>query len=112
CRNGGVEFRVEVEDSGCVIDDEVLPRIFHAFEQAGRSQLGGLGLGLAISKALVEAHRGSINAESQGRDRGAKFSAMFPTCQTNALRQSTDAPTSITLRKSARLLLVEDHKYA
>ena len=108
--NGGGEFRLEVEDSGCGIDDEVLPRIFHAFEQAGRSQLGGLGLGLAISKALVEAHHGSINAESQGRDRGAKFSAMFPTCQTNTLPQSTDAPPSTLKRKSVRLLLVEDHE--
>src|SRR5881397_577959 len=54
--NGDGQFRLEVEDSGCGIDPGVLPRIFHAFEQAGRTQLGGLGLGLAISKALVEDH--------------------------------------------------------
>src|SRR5213076_1661755 len=55
------QFRVEVEDSGCGIDPQLLPRVFNAFEQGGRTELGGLGLGLAISKALVEAHQGSIS---------------------------------------------------
>ena len=108
--DGDGQFHVEVEDSGCGIDAEVLPRIFHAFEQAGRKQLGGLGLGLAISKALVEAHRGSINAESQGRDRGTKFSALFPTCERNAVPEPTDAPSATPRRRLVRLLLVEDHE--
>jgi signal transduction histidine kinase len=108
--NGDGQFRLEVEDSGCGIDPGVLPRIFHAFEQAGRTQLGGLGLGLAISKALVEAHHGSISAESQGRDSGATFTALFPTCERNAIPESSDAPRSIAKRRSVRLLLVEDHE--
>jgi signal transduction histidine kinase len=107
--NGAGQFRVEVEDSGCGIDPELLPRVFHAFEQGCRTQLGGLGLGLTISKALVEAHDGSISAESQGRDRGAKFTTIFPTCQRNALPESTRAPDSASKRKSVSLLLVEDH---
>ena len=55
---------------------EVLPRIFDAFEQGGREttqQFGGLGLGLAISKALVDAHGGTIAAHSEGRGMGATF---------------------------------------
>ena len=108
--NGNGQFRLEVEDSGCGIDPGVLPRIFHAFEQAGRTQLGGLGLGLAISKALVEAHHGSISAESQGRDSGATFTALFPTCERNAIPESSDAPRSTAKRRSVRLLLVEDHE--
>ena len=108
--DGDGQFCLEVEDSGCGIDPEVLPRIFHAFEQAGRTQLGGLGLGLAISKALVEAHQGSIRAESQGRDRGAKFTALFSTSERNAIPESTDAPRSTAKRRSVRLLLVEDHE--
>jgi len=108
--NGDGQFRLEVEDSGCGIDPGVLPRIFHAFEQAGRTQLGGLGLGLAISKALVEAHHGSISAESQGRDSGATFIALFPTCERNAIPESSDAPRSTAKRRSVRLLLVEDHE--
>jgi signal transduction histidine kinase len=108
--DGDGQFCLEVEDSGCGIDPEVLPRIFHAFEQAGRTQLGGLGLGLAISKALVEAHQGSIRAESQGRDRGAKFTTLFSTCERNAIPESIDAPRSTAKRRSVRLLLVEDHE--
>jgi len=108
--NGDGQFRLEVEDSGCGIDPGVLPRIFHAFEQAGRTQLGGLGLGLAISKALVEAHHGSISAESRGRDSGATFTALFPTCERNAIPESSDAPRSTAKRRSVRLLLVEDHE--
>jgi signal transduction histidine kinase len=108
--NGSEQFYLEVEDSGCGIDPEVLPRIFHAFEQAGRTQLGGLGLGLAISKALVEAHQGSISAESQGRDKGAKFTARFLTCERNAIPESTDVPRSTAKRRSVRILLVEDHE--
>src|SRR5213592_3909409 len=108
--NGDGQFRLEVEDSGCGIDPGVLPRIFHAFEQAGRTQLGGLGLGLAISKALVEAHQGSISAASRGRDSGATFTALFPTCERNAIPESSDAPRSTVKRRSVRLLLVEDHE--
>ena len=104
------QFQIEVEDSGCGIDGDALPKIFHAFEQGGRTQLGGLGLGLAISKALVEAHRGSISAESDGRDRGAKFTAVFPTCFPDATQQSVLQPQSTARRKSLRLLLVEDHE--
>ena len=108
--DGDGQFCLEVEDSGCGIEPEVLPRIFHAFEQAGRTQLGGLGLGLAISKALVEAHHGSISAESQGRDSGATFTALFPTCERNAIPESSDAPRSTAKRRFVRLLLVEDHE--
>ena len=72
---------VEVNDSGIGIEPEALSRIFNAFEQAERSitrQFGGLGLGLAISKALVEMHGGTIAAHSEGRDKGATFRVRLP----------------------------------
>src|SRR5262249_6720665 len=103
-------LRVEVKDTGCGIDPELLPKVFHAFEQGRRNELGGLGLGLAISKALVEAHRGFINAESDGRDRGAKLTALFPTCERNAVPESAKTPRAAPARRSVRLLLVEDHE--
>ena len=108
--NGDGQLFVEVEDSGSGIAPEVLPKVFNAFEQAGRTQLGGLGLGLAISKALVEAHHGSISAESQGRDKGAKFTARFLTCERNAIPESIDAPRATAKRKAVRILFVEDHE--
>jgi signal transduction histidine kinase len=65
---------VRVQDSGVGISVEALPRIFDAFEQGGvkvTRQFGGLGLGLAIAKSLVELHQGSIRAESAGPDQGS-----------------------------------------
>jgi CheY-like chemotaxis protein len=108
--NGDGQFQIQVEDSGCGIEPETLPRIFHPFEQGGNNQQGGLGLGLAISKTLVEAHQGSIKAESAGRDRGSKFTAIFPTCEQNASPESPSPPRAAPRRKSFRLLLVEDHE--
>ena len=58
------QLHVEIVDTGLGIESETLPKIFDAFEQGTRKSFGGLGLGLAISKTLVEAHKGSITAES------------------------------------------------
>lgn len=72
---------VEVRDTGIGIEPDVLPRIFEAFEQ-GSSEVtrhfGGLGLGLAISKALAEQHGGTLSAASEGRGRGAVFTLELP----------------------------------
>jgi PAS domain S-box-containing protein len=72
---------VEVSDTGAGIEPEVLPRIFDAFAQ-GRldtaQQLGGLGLGLAISKAILDGHGGSLSAWSEGRGRGTTFTVRLP----------------------------------
>src|SRR5262245_45035285 len=75
------QLRVDIRDTGLGIESESLPKIFDAFEQGGRTQLGGLGLRLAISKALVEAHQGTITAQSAGQHKGATFTLAFPTCE-------------------------------
>ncbi|MCA1658895.1 MAG: GAF domain-containing sensor histidine kinase, partial [Verrucomicrobiaceae bacterium] len=82
--NENGQFRVEVSDNGMGIDAETLPKIFNAFEQGERTRLGGLGLGLAISKALVETHHGELTAASPGRDQGATFAASFPVLEVDA----------------------------
>jgi PAS domain S-box-containing protein len=67
---------VRVRDTGAGIDPEILPRIFQAFEQGGREitrRHGGLGLGLAISKAIIELHGGTLTAHSDGPGEGAMF---------------------------------------
>jgi two-component system CheB/CheR fusion protein len=72
---------IEVSDSGIGIDAAVLPRIFNSFEQADGSvtrQFGGLGLGLAISRAIVEAHDGFLTATSPGLGQGATFTVKLP----------------------------------
>jgi two-component system, chemotaxis family, CheB/CheR fusion protein len=63
---------IEISDTGVGIEPQNLDKIFDAFEQGGVRR-EGLGLGLAISKAIVEMHRGSIRAFSEGPGKGAKF---------------------------------------
>jgi CheY-like chemotaxis protein len=87
-----------------------LPRIFDAFEQGGRTQLGGLGLGLAISRALVEAHKGTITAQSAGRNKGSTFTLSFPTCEKAKARIAAAASPRMPERQALRILLVEDHE--
>jgi two-component system, chemotaxis family, CheB/CheR fusion protein len=63
---------IEISDTGIGIEPEHLEKVFDAFEQVGPRR-EGLGLGLAISRAIVEMHHGSIRAFSQGHGKGAKF---------------------------------------
>jgi two-component system CheB/CheR fusion protein len=104
------QLRVEISDSGMGIDAETLPKIFNAFEQGERTRLGGLGLGLAISKALVETHKGKLIGESAGKNQGATFTASFPLAKNHAGANAVDPPLSSAARKSMRVLLVEDHE--
>jgi signal transduction histidine kinase/DNA-binding response OmpR family regulator len=104
------ELRVEVADTGIGIDAETLPKIFNAFEQGERSQFGGLGLGLAISKALVETHHGKLIAESEGRDKGSRFTAIFPLAEITHPTNQSAVPSAPAAHKSMRVLLVEDHE--
>ena len=64
-------------DNGVGIEPEFLEKIFAAFEQL-EMRPEGLGLGLAISKAIVEMHGGSIRAQSEGSGKGATFSVTLP----------------------------------
>jgi CheY-like chemotaxis protein/two-component sensor histidine kinase len=108
--DSGDQLRVEIADSGLGIEPEALPKIFDAFEQGGSTQLGGLGLGLAISKALVETHKGAITAESAGRNKGAKFTLIFPTCAKADDQTAAAVPPTTPQRQTMRILLVEDHE--
>jgi two-component system CheB/CheR fusion protein len=74
-------FVVAVKDSGIGIERADLPTIFDAFGQGDEwitREFGGLGLGLALSKATVEAHGGTIRAHSAGRGSGATFTVELP----------------------------------
>ena len=80
-RNEPGRIVVEVTDTGIGFAAEDAGRIFQAFEQANAEvtrQFGGLGLGLAISKATVDAHDGVLRAASPGRGAGATFTVELP----------------------------------
>ncbi|MFZ6030703.1 MAG: ATP-binding protein [Chloroflexota bacterium] len=75
------EIWIEVKDSGIGIEQEYLGRIFEQFYQVEdhlTRHYGGLGLGLAIAKGIVELHGGRIWAESEGKDKGASFNIALP----------------------------------
>jgi two-component system CheB/CheR fusion protein len=74
---------IEISDTGVGIEPESLEKVFEAFEQLGPRR-EGLGLGLAISRAIVEMHRGSIRAFSEGPGKGAKFVIDLETVQNAA----------------------------
>jgi PAS domain S-box-containing protein len=105
---------VDVADSGEGIAGEAQARLFDAFEQESRAttrQFGGLGLGLAISKALVEMHGGTIQVHSAGKGQGATFSVTLKMAELQK-RSEPIAPTldvPIAPRNKLRILFVEDH---
>jgi hypothetical protein len=104
---------VEISDSGIGIPDKLLPRIFDAFEQGGRmmtTAFGGLGLGLAISKRVIDMHGGSITATSEGANQGAKFTVTLQAMATSLLDTPVVFLPQETKRGDARILLVEDHE--
>ena len=103
-------LHVEIADTGLGIEPETLPKIFDAFEQGTRTRWGGLGLGLAISKTLVEAHKGSITVQSGGRNMGTRFSLVFPTCPKPDRNAVPMIRRHASQRQSMRILLVEDHE--
>jgi two-component system CheB/CheR fusion protein len=104
---------ISVRDTGIGMEPEVMQRIFDPFEQGNRSferRFGGLGLGLAISKSLAQAHGGTLTAQSDGRDRGSTFLLSMQTTspvEGLAIPARTSAETS---RQGLRILLVDDHQ--
>jgi hypothetical protein len=106
-------FRFEITDNGIGIERERLASIFTPFEQADPSvsrQFGGLGLGLAISKRLVELHHGRIEAESRGRSFGTTFRITLDTIPDGAGEALTKSTSPKHVPKHLRILLVEDHR--
>jgi two-component system CheB/CheR fusion protein len=111
----GGRIAVEVEDSGIGIAADVLPRMFNAFAQGeakASRQSGGLGLGLAISKAVVEMHGGTIRAASAGPGQGASLVVEIPAAAP-APEAAAPVPSpeqAVARARKPRLLLVEDHE--
>jgi PAS domain S-box-containing protein len=106
------KVRIEVIDPGIGIEPEILPRLFNAFEQGDPTvtrSFGGLGLGLAISKALVDLHDGTLTGMSSGRGHGATFTVTLATVAPPRPEEVTAAAGDGAVR-SLRLLLVEDHE--
>jgi PAS domain S-box len=113
-------LRISVSDSGIGIDPLFLPHVFDRFRQADASSTrsaGGLGLGLAIAKQLVDMHHGQLSVSSDGVGLGATFTLLLPRNDVHALdpvRRSDGAALAATLQRGAaslrriRVLVVDD----
>jgi len=107
----GDAAKLSVRDTGQGISAEFLPHVFERFKQADSSTTRanrGLGLGLAIVKQLVEAHRGSVQAFSDGIGRGATFVIALPTAAGRPAGDSSSREARMPSLEGISVLLVED----
>lgn len=103
-----------VRDTGIGMEPEMIGRLFEPFSQAERSlhrSRGGLGLGLAVAKGLLELHAGDIRAASAGPERGAEFTVRLPVQPEPAALSAPPGEPRPACRK-LRVLLVEDNRDA
>lgn len=122
--DGRIVLRIQVEaeqvvlsviDNGIGLPQELLPRVFDLFTQAERSSdrtQGGLGLGLALVKSLVELHGGSVAVSSGGADAGCKFTVRLPRFREDNESSSTQREDGMLPQKSMRslkLMVVDDN---
>jgi PAS domain S-box-containing protein len=106
-------IEISVIDPGIGIAAEDLPRLFNAFEQGNPEitrSFGGLGLGLAISKALVDQHGGTLTGVSPGRGKGACFTVGLATVAPPAAAEPEGIAAGPAEAPALRLLLVEDNE--
>jgi signal transduction histidine kinase len=108
---------IEIRDSGRGIPDSLLPHVFDRFRQAARpadDRQGGLGLGLAIARELVEMHGGSIHAASDGEGKGSTFTVRLPVLEVSTEtsdfvdRDTTNRLNAFPRLDGVRVLIVED----
>ena len=110
----GNEAVITVQDSGIGLSQDMLPRVFDMFAQVDRSMeraQGGLGIGLALVKRLVEMHGGSVHATSEGPDRGCRFVVRLPLIRAPSRAPSADACHELTAQETdgLRVLVVDDN---
>jgi signal transduction histidine kinase len=111
---GGSQAALAVRDTGIGIDPQMLPHVFESFAQGDHSperSRGGLGLGLALVKGLVELHGGAVRADSPGLGGGSAFALTLPLEGTSASCGEVAVPPGPPVR-CCRILVVEDNRDA
>lgn len=113
-----LELRVEhtralifVRDNGIGVAKDMLPKIFEMFTQANRTpgMAGGLGIGLALVKGLVEMHGGSVEARSAGEQCGTEFVISLPLLPADPVPQTAIVPAATVTARPLRILIADDN---
>jgi signal transduction histidine kinase/DNA-binding response OmpR family regulator len=111
--------RIRVQDQGVGIAPEMIDSVFDVFVQQPQTldrSKGGLGLGLAIAKSLVELHGGAMTARSEGLGKGSEFSVVLPAVELSQLEPDGLPTRSVTSRPPGagqkRILVVDDNEDA
>jgi CheY-like chemotaxis protein len=99
--------RIWVRDTGIGLDPEEVPALFEPYRRSNRQREGGLGLGLTLVQALVQAHGGTVTARSEGLEAGSEFSFTLPLAAT-APAPKTRPPVDLPARR--RVLVVDDQQ--
>jgi PAS domain S-box-containing protein len=110
----GAQAVITVQDSGIGLTQDMLPRVFDMFAQGDRSMeraQGGLGIGLALVKRLVEMHGGAVTATSEGPDRGSRFTVRLPLIPLPAPSPRLDGEHELAAEETGglRVLVVDDN---
>jgi CheY-like chemotaxis protein len=110
----GQRTTIEVQDTGVGLAPDAIERLFRPFEQAEDGAAGGLGLGLAIARGIVELHGGTLTAVSRGPGQGSRFVVDLPNRPTPPLPIAQPAEAATAVRNGPagpklRMLLVEDN---
>ena len=105
---------IRVRDNGVGLTSEALPKVFELFSQVGKTldrSKGGLGIGLALVKQLVEMHGGQVAAESPGLGQGSTFVVRLPLAATQVIngRQVPGEENTSSLSVPRRILVVDDN---
>lgn len=103
---------IEIQDTGIGISPEFIDEVFQPFQQGattGKPQYGGLGLGLSISKSIIEVHGGAITVASDGPKSGTTFTVQLPV-SVGEVKTKRERSGSVERVASRHILLVEDHE--
>ncbi|HYD85726.1 MAG TPA: ATP-binding protein, partial [Opitutus sp.] len=120
-RTENAQLHIDISDTGIGMTEDEIGRSFKSFSQGDHAlrhsthRFGGLGLGLAISRMLMELHGGEISARSAGRGRGATFCIRLPVVDPPKPENRVEEPANVTngaeqTGEGTRILLVEDHE--
>jgi len=109
---GQDEAILRVSDNGLGMEPELIPRLFELFTQGKRApdrSQGGLGIGLALVKRLVELHGGAVRAESEGPGRGSTVTVTFPCGPLEQAESSIAAPAARHAGGRLHIMVVDDN---